>query len=144
MFTNSPFTTIGTASIQIQIHPVVFCKEGALTNFAKFLRKYLRKSLLFKKIGDLQSLVLSKKIFPDVSCKFCEISQTQATSVLLYSRDLSPFQKQYHTYFPTEYFLGLIWWLGTRVNPIFQTLSQKPEAYFQPTQTSAMEIFLRK
>ena len=142
MFTNSPFTTIDTASIQI--HPVVFSKEGVLTNFAKFTRKYLRKSLLFKEIGDLQSLALSKKIFPDVSCEFCEISQTQATSVLLYSRDLSPFQKQYHTYFPTEYFLGLIWRLGTRVNPIFQTLSQKPEAYFQPTQTSAMEIFLRK
>ena len=143
MFTNSPFTTIDTASIQI--HPVVFSKEGVLTNFAKFTRKYLRKSLLFKEIGDLQSLALSKKIFPDVSCEFCEISQTQATSVLtviLFTVQPRPFafSKTISHIFSDWVFSRL----GTRVNPIFQTLSQKPEAYFQPTQTSAMEIFLRK
>ena len=34
------------------------------------------------------------------------------------------FQKWFHIYFPTKYFLGLIYRLGTRVSSILQTLSQ--------------------
>ena len=49
-----------------------------------------------------------------------------------------------HTYIPAENFLGLICRLGTRVTSTFQTLSQKPEAYFQSSQTSAIRSFLAK
>ena len=62
---------------------------------------------------------------------FCLLSQHQ----------LSPFQKRCPSFFPAEYFLGLIFRLGTRKSSIFQTLSQNPETYFQPSQTSAMKFF---
>ena len=45
---------------------------------------------------------------------------------LLSQHDLVYFQKRCHTCFPAEYFLGLICRLGTRMNPIFPTISQKP------------------
>ena len=36
-------------------------KKGALTNFAQLTRKYLRQSLIFNQVADLQGLTLSKK-----------------------------------------------------------------------------------
>ena len=40
-------------------------------------------------------------------------------------------------------FSGLNLQTGTRVSSIFQTLSQKSEAFFQPSRTSAMEFFAK-
>ena len=84
------------------------------------------------------------------SCEFCEISHNtffkepfgrlllhKHSFCLLSQHDLVPFQKRCHTYFPAEYFLGLIYRLGTRVSSTFQTLSQMP----QPSRTSATELF---
>ena len=45
---------------------------------------------------------------------------------LMSHHDLLFFQKRFHTYFPAEYFLGLIYRFGTRVSLIFQTLSKTP------------------
>ena len=55
---------------------VVLCKEGVLTNFAKFTGKHLSQSLVFNEAVDLQSLTLSEKEIPAqmFSCEFCEIS----------------------------------------------------------------------
>ena len=39
----------------------VFCKKGALKNFAKFTEKHLRQSLFFKKVAGLFSLFLWKE-----------------------------------------------------------------------------------
>ena len=57
------------------------------------------------------------------SWEFCKISLNtsfkEPVGRLLQHKYLSSFQEWCHTYFPTEYFLGLIWRLGTRVNSIF-------------------------
>ena len=73
------------------------------------------------------------------SCEFCEVSHNtffkepfgrlflhKHLFCLLRHHDLLFFQKWFHTYFPAEYFLGLIYRLGTRVSSIFQTLTQAP------------------
>ena len=61
------------------------------------------------------------------SCQFCEISHNtffkEPFGRLLLNKHISSFQKWCHTYFPAEYFLGLIWRLGTRVGSTFWTLS---------------------
>ena len=69
------------------------------------------------------------------SCEFCEISHNTVfkeplgqlplhkhSFCLLSRHNVFPFQKRCYTYFPTGYFLGLIYTLGTRVSSIFQTL----------------------
>ena len=102
--------------------PELFCKKGVLANFAKFTRKHQKEIPL--------------QMF---SCEFCEISYNtffkepfrwlllhkHLFSLLSY-HDLSPFQKRTYTYFPAEFFFGLICWLGTKVSPVFQIHSQKP------------------
>ena len=118
--------------------PELFCKNGVLANFAKFTRKH-------QKDVPLQMF----------SCEFCKIFHNiffkepfgqlllHKHSLYLFSyHDLSPFQKRCRTFFLAEYFLGFICRLGTKVNSICKTLSQK--TYFQPSQTSAIELFLRK
>ena len=118
--------------------PELFCKNGVPANFAKFTRKH-------QKDAPLQMF----------SCEFCEISHNiffkePFGQLLLHKHllclfsyhDLSPFQKRCRTFFLAEYFLGFIRRLGTKVKSVCKTLSQK--TYFQPSQTSAMELFLRK
>ena len=41
--------------------PEVFCKKGALRNFAKFTEKYLCRSLVFNKIAGLRPATLLKR-----------------------------------------------------------------------------------
>ena len=120
----------------------MFCKKVALTNFVKLTRKHLRYNLVFKEAAHLQSLTLSKKEIPRqmFSCEFCKISHNtffkepfgrlllhKHSLCLLSQHDTSSFQKRCYTYFPAEYFLGLIYRLVTRVSSMFQTLSQKLE-----------------
>ena len=73
------------------------------------------------------------------SCEFCKIFHNfflkepcgwlplrKHSFCLLSHHDLLLFQKICHTYFPAEYFLGLICRLGSKLSLIFQTLSQTP------------------
>ena len=60
--------------------------------------------------------------------------------MLLY-KYLSYFQKKCHTSFPAEYFLGLIWRLGSRVSSIFQTLSLK--SIFNPVKHLLLSLFAK-
>ena len=56
----------------------VFCKKGALRNFAKFTGKHLCQSIFFNKVAGLrlETLFLKKDILAQVfSCEFCEISE---------------------------------------------------------------------
>ena len=57
--------------------PEVFCKKGALRNFAKFTGKHLCQSLSFNKVAGLSLATLSKKepLAQVFSCEFCEISK---------------------------------------------------------------------
>ena len=102
--------------------PELFCKNGALANFAKFTRKH-------QKDIPLQTF----------SCEFCKISHStffkkpfrrlllHKHSLCLFSyHDLSRFQMRYRTFFLAEYFLGFICRLGTKVSSVCKTLSQKP------------------
>ena len=45
----------------ISNHPKVFCKKGAVKNFAKFRGKQQSRSLFFNKIESLRLATLSKK-----------------------------------------------------------------------------------
>ena len=100
--------------------PELFCKKGALANFAKFTRKHQKEIPL--------------QMF---SCEFCEISHNtffkepfgrlflyKHSLCLLSYHDLSPFQKRCRTFLLAEYFFGLICRLGTKVSSIWKTLSQ--------------------
>ena len=82
-------------------------------NFAKFFKELFRRLLL----------------------------HNHSLCCLMFYHNLLPFQKQCHTCLPAEYFIYLICRLDTRVSLIFETLGQKPEIYFQPSQTSAIEHF---
>ena len=119
----------------------MFCKNGIPTYFANFTRKHLRWRLVFKEVAVLQSLTLSKQRFRHKRffCELCKISHNtflkepfgrlllhKHSFCLLSQHDALPFQKRCYTYFPTEYFLGLICRLVKRVSSIFQILSQKP------------------
>ena len=106
----------------------MFCKKGVLTNVAKFTRKHLRERLAFNEVGDLQSLTLSKKdiLAQMFTCKFCEISHNAFFKETLWWLLLHKHSFWCHTYFPAEYFLGLIYRLGTRISSRFQTFSQTP------------------
>ena len=117
------------------------CKKGVLTNFAKFTKKQLRTVFAYNEVADLQSFTLSKKGFrhicflvnspkfliklflknPFDGC-FC----INALSVYCLTATFCFFQKRCHAYFLAEYFLGLIYRLGTRLSSRFQTLSQTP------------------
>ena len=57
--------------------PEVFCKKGALRNFAKLTGKHLRQSLFFNKIAGIKaSNFIEKETLAQVfSCEFCEISK---------------------------------------------------------------------
>ena len=120
--------------------PLVFCKNGVLTNFAKYLSRLLLR-LFFNEVADIQSLTLSKKRFRHRyflvnSAKFLitlfiknpldSCFRINTRSVYCPTTSFCFFQKRCHTYFPAEYFLGLIYRLATRVSSIFQTLSQIP------------------
>ena len=57
-------------------HLEVFCKNGALRNFAKFTRKHLCQSLFFIKLKASDCNFIKKETLTQVlSCVFCEISQ---------------------------------------------------------------------
>ena len=43
--------------------PEMFCKEGVLRNFTKFIRKHLCHSLVSNKVADLRPATLFKKSF---------------------------------------------------------------------------------
>ena len=59
------FTTPRNVSNSFKIsRPEVFCKNGVLTNFAKFTGKYLRGTLDFDKCAGLIPTTLSKKKTP--------------------------------------------------------------------------------
>ena len=86
------------------------------------------------------------------SCEFCEISYNiffkETFGRLLHHKhcflsyqDLSPFQKQCHTFFLAEYFFGLICRPGTGVSSIFQVLSQKP--IFNPVEHLRWSFFAK-
>ena len=109
---------------------------------------------IYKKKHLSQSLVFPAQM---VLCDFRKVAHKtsfkksirwlllQKLYVCLASRhDRSSFQKRCHTYFPSENSLGFVCRLRTRVNSIFETLSQKLDAYFQPSQTSVKELFLQK
>ena len=102
--------------------PELFCKNGVLANFAKSTRKHQKDIPL--------------QMF---SFEFCEIPHNtflkepfgqlllHEHSLCLFSYlDLSPFQKRCRTFFLAEYFFGFVCRLGTKVNSICKTLSQKP------------------
>ena len=57
--------------------PEVFCKKGALRNFAKFTGKHLCQNLFFNKVAALRPAALLKKetLAQEFSCEFCEISK---------------------------------------------------------------------
>ena len=116
---------------------MLFCKTGVLANFAKFTRKNQKE--------------MPAQMF---SCEFCEISHNtffkepfgrlllhKHSLCLLSQHDTSSFQKRCYTYFPAEYFLGLIYRLVTRVSSIFQTLSQKP--IFNPVEHLRWRFFVK-
>ena len=136
MFTNSPLTTIDTATIRGS-RPVVPPEKRVPRNFANFTRKHLLKRLDFNKVANLQFNFIKKEIQAQMFfCEFWEISNKiflkkpfgrlllhKQSFCLLSQHDLVPFQKRSDIYFPAECFLGLICRLGTRVSSIFQTLS---------------------
>ena len=150
-FANSSFTTIDTA-ITRSSRPVVFCKKEVPAYFANFARN----SLVFKEVVVLQSLTLSKKRFRNrwFICELCKISHNiflkgpfgrlllhKHSFCLLSQHDASSFQKHCYTYFPAEYFLGVIYRLVTRVSSIFQTLSWKP--IFNPVEHLRWRFFVK-
>ena len=131
--------------------------------FSKFIRKHLCYSLILNEVADLRSLTLLTKRFqhrcslmnfanfpiPLSSKKkkkktFRRLVLHKHSFRLLSHDDLLLFQKRCHIYFPAEYVLGLIWRLETSASSKFQTLTQKPLGYFQPSWTSTMELFLQK
>ena len=145
MLVNSPFTTIHTAIIR-RSRPMVLYKKVALTSFAKFTREWSYRL----------KLNFIKKEIPAwmFSCEFCEIYHNtffkelfgrlllhKRSFRLLSHRELLTFQKRCDTYFPTEYFLGLICRLGKWVSSMFQILSQKP--IFNPVEHLLWSFFAK-
>ena len=61
-----------------------------------------------------------------ISLQFGRLFLHKHSFCLLSHHDLLFLEKRCHTYLPPEYFLGLIYRLGTRVSSIFQTHSQTP------------------
>ena len=111
---NCPFTDIIDNAIIRSSCPEVFCKKSILTNFAKFTRKHLVVFCEFCKISHNAFFIESFGRLLLHNHLFCLLFN--------HHHDLSPFQKRCQTYFPAEYFLGLICRLGTRVSSTFQLL----------------------
>ena len=105
----------------------VILRKGVLGNSSKFSGKHKCQSLFFNKVAGLRPATLLKKrlwhrCFPVNFAKFLRTRFLQNTYgwvllqkhsfCLLSQHDIVPFQKRSHTYFPAEYFLGLICRLG--------------------------------
>ena len=131
---------------------VVFCKKGVLTNFCKIRNK---TRLVFNEVPDLQKLFSNYQIRDFGTDVFLWILRNsffkepfEQLFLLKHSFGLSvrhwpfAFSKAMSDIFSGEYFLGWICRLGRRLSSIFQTICQKPEAYFQTSQTSALELYL--
>ena len=110
----------------------------------------------FKEVAVQQSLTLSKKRFRNrwFICELCKIYHNiffkgpfgrlhihKHSFCLLSQHGASSFQKRCYTYFPAEYFLGLIYRLVTRVGSIFQTLSEEP--IFNPVEHLRWKFFVK-
>ena len=67
-------------SVDRSCHLEVFCKKGALENFAKVTRKYLCQSLCFNKVAELRPETLAQAF----SCEFCEIFKNTLLRWLLH------------------------------------------------------------
>ena len=103
--------TIDTAIIRSS-HQEMFCRKGALANFAKFTRKHQKEIPLQMFSGNSTKFLITRFLKnPSDGC-FC----INTGSVLFSYHNLSPFQKRCHTYFLPEYFFGLICRLGTKVS----------------------------
>ena len=117
---------------------MVFCKKEFSCKFCKIhQRKTCAKVSFIMNCRSTEFNFIKKDIPAQMfSCEFCEISYNtffkerigrlllhKHSFCLLSHHDLSHFQKRCHTYFLAEYFLILIYKLGTRVRSIFQTLS---------------------
>ena len=70
-------STVKQASIDRSSHPEVFCKEGVLRNYAKFIGKYLCQSLFFNKVAGLRLAILLKKRLWHrcLPLNFCKVSK---------------------------------------------------------------------
>ena len=62
--------------------PEVFCSKDFLENFAKFTRKLLCRSLLFKEVADWTTPTLLK--VQGISCEFCKLRTIFCTIWLLF------------------------------------------------------------
>ena len=99
-----------------------------------FIKKEIPAQTLFYEFWEIYHKTFFKESFGRLLLhkhSFCLLSQ----------RDASSFQKRCYTYFPAEYFLGLIYRLVTRVSSIFQTLSQKP--IFNPVEHLRWRFFVK-
>ena len=54
----------------------MFCKKGALRNFAEFTGKHLCQSLFFNNIADPCNFIKKENVAQVFSCEFYEISNT--------------------------------------------------------------------
>ena len=111
--------------------PVLFCKKGVLANFAKFTRKTQMFPCGFSKISHntffkepFGRLLLHKHSF----WLYCP------------TRNFHLLKKRYHTYFLAQYFFRFNLEAGNKSE--LSISNPDPEAYFQPSQTSGMELFL--
>ena len=81
--------------------PVLFCKKGVLTDFAKFTTKHQKKTL-----AQMFSLYFLAKFLITSFFKelFGRLLLHKHSLCLLSNHALSPFQKRCYTYFLAEYF----------------------------------------
>ena len=128
---------------------LVFIADSSTSFCSKFLQLH---ELNLRSIHSLQGNTKKQILAQMFSCEFCEISRNiffkepfgrllhhKHSFCLLSHHDISPFQKQCHTYFLGDYFFGLIYRLGTRVSSIFQARSQKP--IFNPVEHLRWRFF---
>ena len=122
MFANTPFVTVYTAIIRSS-HPVLFCKKGVLTIFAKFTRKCQKwdsdTNVCFF-FNFAKFLLTSFLKHPSDGCFYIN-----TRSVYCPTTTFHLFKKMSHIFSGWVFFFGLICRLGTSVSSIFQTLSQK-------------------
>ena len=97
--------------------PLVLCKNGVLTNFAKYLlRLFFNESCRHTEFNFIKKEIPAQ-IF---SCEFCEISHNT-----FYKETFRQLLPHKHSFCLLSHH-DLIYRLATRVNSIFQTLSQIP------------------
>ena len=101
--------------------PELFCKNGVLTNFAKFT-KNTKKIFHYRcfLVNSAKFLITSFLKSPSDGC-FC----INTRSVYFPTTTFRLFKKRCRSFFLAEYFLGFICRLGTKVSSICKTLSQK-------------------